>query len=58
MRVEHPDFVRGFVQDYSSSLLSASSMASHPKAKDVQVEENDFTVLHNGVPNLKYIYAG
>ena len=29
-----------------------------PKAKDVQVEENAFTVLQNGVPKLKYIYAG
>ena len=28
-----------------------------PKAKDVQVEENAFTVLQNGVPKLKYIYA-
>ena len=24
----------------------------------VQVEENAFTVLQNGVPKLKYIYAG
>nr|DAN44288.1 MAG TPA: hypothetical protein [Bacteriophage sp.] len=29
-----------------------------PKAKDVQVEENAFTVLQNGEPKLKYIYAG
>lgn len=29
-----------------------------PKAKDVQVEGNSFTILQNGVPKLKYTFAG
>ena len=29
-----------------------------PKAKDVQVEGNSFTILQNGVPKLKYPFAG
>ncbi|MCD8252745.1 MAG: hypothetical protein LUD40_12475 [Phocaeicola dorei] len=29
-----------------------------PKAKDVQVEGNSFTILQNGVSKLKYTFAG
>lgn len=29
-----------------------------PKAKDVQVEGNSFTILQNGVPKPKYTFAG
>ena len=29
-----------------------------PKAKDVQVDKNGFTVFQNGVPTLKYTFAG
>lgn len=28
-----------------------------PKAKDVRVEENSFTILQNGMPKLKYTFV-
>lgn len=46
------------VMPWHSSNPTGNSWLWWPKAKDVQVEENAFTVLQNGVPKLKYIYAG
>ena len=58
-----PETVRevGKVQGNAVAFLKPDGKLSWlwwPKAKDVQVEENAFTVLQNGVPKLKYIYAG
>lgn len=54
-------FEGGKVQGNAVAFLKPDGKLSWlwwPKAKDVQVEENAFTVLQNGVPKLKYIYAG
>lgn len=47
----------GKVQGNAVAFLKADGKLSWlwwPKAKDVKVEGNSFTVLRNGVPKLKY----
>ena len=50
----------GKVQGNAVAFLKADGKLSWlwwPKAKDVKVAGNSFTVLQNGVPKLKYILA-
>lgn len=51
----------GKVQSDAVAFLKADGKLSWlwwPKAKDVQVEDDTFTIFQNGVPKLRYIYAG
>lgn len=51
----------GKVQSNAVAFLKPDGKLSWlwwPKAKDVQVEGNSFTILQNGVPKLKYTFAG
>lgn len=51
----------GIVQGNAVAFLKLDGKLSWlwwPKAKDVRVEENSFTILQNGVPKLKYILVG
>lgn len=50
----------GKVQSNAVAFLKPDGKLSWlwwPKAKDVQVEGNSFTILQNGVPKLKYTFA-
>ena len=45
----------------SNAVLKADGRLSWlwwPKAKDVRVEEDAFTIFQNGKPKLRYIFAG
>ena len=51
----------GKVQGNAVAFLKADGKLSWlwwPKAKDMRVEENMFTILQDGVPKLKYIFVG
>lgn len=51
----------GKVQSNAVAFLKPDGKLSWlwwPKAKDVQVEGDSFTILQNGVPKLKYTFAG
>ena len=50
--------VRLFEGGKDLGVREVGKVQGNAVAKDVQVEENAFTVLQNGVPKLKYIYAG
>mgnify|MGYP007050167286 FL=1 len=51
----------GKVQGNAVAFLKADGKLSWlwwPKAKDMRVEGNMFTILQDGVPKLKYIFVG